>query len=96
MRVAVVGGGAAGLVMARWLMEEGGWEEVVLFEQASGVGGTWVYCPVKDSAAPVFSSMYRDLISNLPRHVMSFLDEDFPGDLPTFVGHEAVVPPKIL
>merc|ERR1711963_742595 len=89
-KVAVVGAGAAGLVVSRWLQQSGFWNEVVLFEQTDHVGGTWVYEPVEDASQPVFSSMYLHLHTNLPHQVMGYLDTPFPSDLPTFPGHRAV------
>ncbi|MCB1693029.1 MAG: NAD(P)-binding domain-containing protein [Pseudomonadales bacterium] len=81
--VAVIGAGAAGLVTAREL-HRGGFRPVV-FEQSNDVGGIWVYDEhVEDdalglaSSRHVFSSLYPSLRTNLPRHLMAFMD--FPFD----------------
>ncbi|KAK9862092.1 hypothetical protein WJX84_002278, partial [Apatococcus fuscideae] len=86
---AVVGAGAAGLVAAKELLAEG--HRVTVFEQGPVLGGTWVYTPKSDEASRpspgpgvaegrVYTSMYRDLRTNLPREVMSFLDFPFLPD----------------
>lgn len=100
--VAVIGGGAAGLVAARELRREG--HKVVVFEQQSQVGGTWVYTPTVEtdplgsdpSRRVVHSSLYDSLRTNLPREVMGFLDYPFVStdeperDPRRFPGHREV------
>ena len=46
-RVAVIGAGAAGLAAAKELLREG--HSVVVFEQARGEGGVWVYSDAVDA-----------------------------------------------
>ncbi|GMN40782.1 hypothetical protein TIFTF001_010003 [Ficus carica] len=80
--VAVIGGGAAGLAVARELVREG--HRVVVFERGDQVGGTWVYnskvesdqLGLDPSRAVVHSSLYESLRTNLPREIMGF--RDFP------------------
>jgi len=85
MRIAVIGAGAAGLVTARELQREG--LAPVLFEQASRLGGTWIY--------GAQSPLYASLRTNLPRDLMAF--DDFPfvdqggGDPRRFPGHAEVL-----
>lgn len=97
-RVAVIGGGAAGLVTARELLREG--IEPVIFERAEQPGGTWVH----DPRAPVdpmvadprraAGSLYDSLRTNLPRDLMAFGDVPFvdqgAGDARRFPGHAEV------
>lgn len=100
-RVAVVGAGAAGLASIRALRLES--HDVVAYELASEVGGTWRYGEdVEDDAlgtaetrARVHGSMYASLRTNLPREVMGY--QEFPfdgrrhyGDERRFCGHEEV------
>lgn len=62
MRVAIVGGGAAGLSSAKHV--KAGGHECELFEMAAQVGGTWVYTDdvEKDKYGfPVYSAMYQGL-----------------------------------
>ena len=63
-RVAVVGAGAAGLGALRRLAAKPDKFQVVAFEQASSVGGTWVYTDmvgVDNDGLPIHSSMYKNL-----------------------------------
>ena len=64
LRVCVIGAGAAGLVAARHLTSELDTFDVRVFEQASRVGGTWVYTEntgIDERGIPVHSSVYRNL-----------------------------------
>ncbi|KAL2901754.1 Flavin-containing monooxygenase FMO GS-OX-like 5 [Bienertia sinuspersici] len=102
-KVAVVGGGAAGLVAARELRNEG--HKVVVFEREAQLGGTWVYSPEVESdplgldpnRKIVHSSLYSSLRTNLPREVMGFRDFPFVAsgkagrDSRRFPGHEEVL-----
>lgn len=81
-KVAVIGAGAAGLVAARELRQEG--HQVVVFERSTKVGGAWVYDPntesdplgVDPARTIVHTSLYESLRTNLPREVMGF--RNFP------------------
>jgi len=64
LRVCVIGAGAAGLAAARHLTSELDAFDVHMFEQASRVGGTWVYTEntgIDERGIAVHSSMYRNL-----------------------------------
>lgn len=66
MRIAIIGAGAAGLAALRQCSSESNREniEVICYEQAGEVGGTWIYVPEvgKDSyGLPIHSSMYKSL-----------------------------------
>ena len=64
LRVAVIGGGAAGLCAARYMGARPDRFEPVVFEKADQVGGTWVYTEEtgKDRhGLPIHSSMYSSL-----------------------------------
>ncbi|KAK8587896.1 hypothetical protein V6N13_086856 [Hibiscus sabdariffa] len=100
-KVAVIGGGIAGLVSARELQREG--HQVTVFEKADKVGGTWLYdsrvetdlLGLDPNREIVHSSLYKSLRVNLPRQVMGFLDYPFikkqGGDPRHFPGHEEVL-----
>ena len=101
VRVAVVGGGAAGLAAAKELRAEG--HTPVVFEQGTDVGGVWVYDPrvesddvtgTDPSRAKVHGSMYASLRTNLPREVMGYpsfpFTKVFAGDDRRFCGHGEV------
>lgn len=101
VKAAVIGAGMAGLVAARELCREG--HQVVVFERANDVGGTWLYDPRIESDPLgldpgrniVHASMYRSLRVNLPRQLMGFSDYPFLkkgwGDPRSFPGHEEVL-----
>ena len=62
MRVCVIGAGTAGLCAAKHALQNG--MEATVFEQASAIGGTWVYTDSigKDEFGnDVHSSMYKGL-----------------------------------
>ncbi|KAK3435104.1 hypothetical protein EUGRSUZ_D02485 [Eucalyptus grandis] len=101
VKAAVIGAGMAGLVAARELCREG--HQVVVFERANDVGGTWLYDPRIESDPLgldpgrniVHASMHRSLRVNLPRQLMGFSDYPFLkkgwGDPRSFPGHEEVL-----
>ena len=99
VRVAVVGGGAAGLAAAKELRAEG--HTPVVFEQGTDVGGVWVYDPrvesddvtgTDPSRAKVHGSMYASLRTNLPREVMGY--PSFPFTKGVRRGRQAVLRPR--
>ena len=60
----MIGAGAAGLVAARHLTSQPSIFDVSVFEQASFIGGTWVYTEntgTNEHGLPIHSSMYRNL-----------------------------------
>ena len=67
----VIGAGAAGLAVVRHLTSELDVFDVRVVEQASRVGGIWVYSEntgIDERGIPVHSSIYRNL-----RYSLSFL-----------------------
>lgn len=100
-KVAVIGGGTAGLVTARELKREG--HHVTVFEKADRVGGLWLYTSRTDSdllgldpnREIVHASLYKSLRVNLPRQIMGFLDYPFAkkegGDQRDFPCHEEML-----
>ena len=85
LRVAIIGAGAAGLVMGRVLKRNG--IEPIILEKDASVGGVWSYKPNSDSRP-----MYRGLRTNLPRELMAYREFPWGGDGKTtsFVTHEEV------
>ena len=103
MRVAVIGAGAAGLVTIRELRRAQ--IECVAFEANAELGGTWVYTDevapnplgCDQGGAPILSSLYASLRTNVPRDLMAFRDYPFDTvhgdgiDSRRFPGHPAVL-----
>jgi thioredoxin reductase len=100
-RVAIIGGGAGGLVSLRYCLAAG--LNAILFEQNDRIGGVWCYnkADISDShkrengslgalaTRPRSKSpMYESLITNLPKEIMPFFDFPFKQNLPSFVTHE--------
>ena len=80
-RVAVVGGGSAGVAAARFLKQAG--HKPNVFETGASFGGVW-------AEAPTNSVVYKNLRTNLPKQVMQSPDLDFPASLPSYVDGRAL------
>ncbi|GLH12119.1 Flavin-containing monooxygenase [Gryllus bimaculatus] len=79
--VCVVGAGAAGLCAARQLAARPDVFTFRVYEQADGVGGTWVYTEdigTDCNGLRVHSSMYENLRTNILQEIMGFPDFPFP------------------
>ncbi|KYM80459.1 Flavin-containing monooxygenase FMO GS-OX-like 3 [Atta colombica] len=93
-RIAVVGGGVAGLVIARHVVAKLNSYNLVLFEQTDHIGGTWVYTDETDidkHGLLIHSSMYKNLRTNIPKEVMAIPDfpfQDLGG--PSFIHHSLI------
>ncbi|KAK9873989.1 hypothetical protein WA026_002337 [Henosepilachna vigintioctopunctata] len=86
MRVAIIGGGAAGLSSARHVIEDG--HECELFEMSPQIGGTWLYTDdvgTDQYGFPVYSAMYQGLRTNLPKEVMGFPDFPIPDQQKSYL-----------
>ena len=78
--IAIIGAGAAGICMAKYLREVG--FHVTIFETGSNIGGMWCY--MNDNG---LSSAYRTLHINTSRGVTRFSDLDFDDDVQSFPDH---------
>ena len=88
-RIAVIGGGAAGLSSARVFTRNGDQNCVVsVFEKNSNVGGVWNYREGKDASKTW--PMYRGLRTNLPKEVMAFREFPWPSKEASFLTHKEV------
>ena len=68
-QVAIIGGGPAGLVAARWLKAQG--FEPVIFEQSDALGGQW-------NAASAHSGVWPAMRTNTSRVMTAFSDLEYP------------------
>lgn len=63
-RIAIVGGGVAGLVVARHVVPKLDIYSLMLFEQTDHIGGTWIYTDETQfdkHGLLIHSSMYKNL-----------------------------------
>ncbi|XP_055327424.1 atrial natriuretic peptide receptor 1-like [Paramacrobiotus metropolitanus] len=80
-RIAVIGCGFTGLCALKHFSLDPSFQ-VVGFEQADSIGGVWKYpagCETniqQPETSPFYCRIYRDLLTNVPRDLMSL--EDFP------------------
>ena len=74
-RVAIVGGGPAGIVTARYLKAYG--FEPVIFEQSGGLGGQW-------NASSDASGVWPGMCTNTSRVMTRFSDLRHPAGVPTY------------
>lgn len=84
LKVAVIGGGAAGLAAAR-VFSRNGIQPVVL-EKERVVGGVWNYRP-QSKTRP----MYKGLRTNLPREIMAYRERPWGGPGKSYVTHKDVL-----
>lgn len=84
--VCVIGAGTAGLCSAKHALAAG--MQVVVFEQADQVGGTWVYTDDVDrdeKGVSVHTSMYKGLHTNLPKEIMGYPDFAIPEQARSYI-----------
>lgn len=92
MKVGVVGAGPSGLCAIKHSLSFGC--EVIAFEQADKIGGVWNYTDEIDKdkyGLEIHSSLYRGLITNLPKEVMSFPELPFQPLDRSFIKSEEVL-----
>ncbi|KAJ7595034.1 hypothetical protein C8J56DRAFT_928249 [Mycena floridula] len=79
-RVLVIGGGAAGLVSLRNLLQLGEFDQVELVERRDDVGGVWYLDDPKSSSGPRWPSpAYPGLVGNVLPKYLSFAGSPFPS-----------------
>jgi thioredoxin reductase len=77
--VAVIGGGSAGVVTARFLKRAG--HRPTLFEAGAAFGGVW-------ASKATNEVVYKNLQTNLPTVIMQSPDLDFPRGVPSYITKE--------
>ena len=89
MRLAVIGAGVAGLAAAKNGLNFGC--EVVVFEQANQIGGTWIFSSEigkNKYGLDVHTSMYKGLHTNLPKEIMGYPDFPIPQQEKSYIPAE--------
>ncbi|CAO1415183.1 unnamed protein product [Diamesa tonsa] len=89
MRLAVIGAGVAGLAAAKNGLNFGC--EVIVFEQADQIGGTWIFSSEigkNKYGLDVHSSMYKGLHTNLPKEIMGYPDFPIPQQEKSYIPAE--------
>lgn len=84
--IAVIGAGTAGLCSAKHALAAG--LQVVVFEQADQVGGTWIYTDevsTDSQGVAIHTSMYQGLHTNLPKEIMGYPDFPIPGEDKSYI-----------
>lgn len=92
MKLAIIGAGVAGLAATRRGIEFGC--EVTVFEQTDKVGGTWNFTEEigKDkNGLDIHTSMYKNLVTNLPKEIMGYPDFPIPQQEKSFISSEDVL-----
>ena len=86
-RVAVIGAEPAGLAALRHLLTRPHLYAPVAFEAMHDIGGQWLYADKKDVnqyIVRIHSSVYKDLVINIPKDTMQYSDYPFPADWPEY------------
>ena len=89
MKVGVVGAGPAGLCAIKQALSFGC--DVIAFEQSDKIGGLWNYSDDIDkdkNGLDIHSSMYRGMITNLPKEIMNFPELPFESQEKSFITSE--------
>lgn len=84
-RVCVIGAGPCGLTAVKNLLAAG-ISDVVCYEEASAIGGNWVY-----DDAPDRRSVYRATRLISSKHLSEFEDFPMPADYPDFPSHRQML-----
>ncbi|KAB0803599.1 hypothetical protein PPYR_00569 [Photinus pyralis] len=82
MKIVIIGAGIAGVVTLKYALNAG--HECDVFEQTGELGGTWVYSDQTDMdefGFPSHRTMYKGLITNVPKEMMEFLNFRHSSDI---------------
>ncbi|KAF2720684.1 FAD/NAD(P)-binding domain-containing protein [Polychaeton citri CBS 116435] len=100
--VAIIGAGPSGLAMAKYLLAEGAFSRVVIYEQRGTVGGIWNHTPLPAGKPPrsavpqidphakyeeLLTPLYDRLEVNIPKQMMGYSDHKWPSDVQLFPTH---------
>ncbi|KAM9435821.1 flavin-containing monooxygenase 5-like isoform 2-T2 [Clarias gariepinus] len=85
-RIAVIGGGSAGLTSIKCCLDEG--LDPICFESSDDIGGLWMF---KEKPEPERSSLYRSLAINTSKEMTCFSDFPMPGHYPNYFDHSMML-----
>uniref|UniRef100_A0A3P8PNE1 Flavin-containing monooxygenase n=1 Tax=Astatotilapia calliptera TaxID=8154 RepID=A0A3P8PNE1_ASTCA len=85
-RVAVIGAGPSGVTSIKGCLDEG--LEPTCFESSDDIGGLWRF---KEKPEPGRANIYKSVIINSSKEMMSFSDFPPPADLPNNMHHSEVL-----
>ncbi|KAJ8279007.1 hypothetical protein COCON_G00060730 [Conger conger] len=85
-RVAVIGAGSSGLASIKCCLDEG--LEPICFESSDDIGGLWRY---KEKPEPGRANIYRSLICNSSKEIMSYSDFPPPAHFPNNMHHSQLL-----
>ncbi|XP_018414568.1 PREDICTED: dimethylaniline monooxygenase [N-oxide-forming] 5-like [Nanorana parkeri] len=85
-KVAVIGAGASGLVAIKSCLEEG--LEPTCFERTEDIGGLWRF---KENPEDGRASIYKSVIINTSKEMMSYSDFPIPDDFPNFMHNSKIL-----
>ncbi|CAJ0940018.1 unnamed protein product [Ranitomeya imitator] len=80
--VAIIGAGISGLGAIKACVEEG--LEPTCFERSNDIGGLWRFT---DEAEDGRASIYKSLVTNVSKEIMSHSDFPMPEDFPNYLPH---------
>ncbi|XP_064211707.1 senecionine N-oxygenase-like isoform X2 [Tribolium castaneum] len=92
MKIAIIGAGKAGLCAGKHCLKEN--ISFDIFEQTGNLGGTWFYTDLvghDENGAPIHTSMYKGLRTNLPKELMTFEDFPYPKQIRSYLLQEEVL-----
>ncbi|EFA07119.2 Senecionine N-oxygenase-like Protein [Tribolium castaneum] len=92
MKIAIIGAGKAGLCAGKHCLKEN--ISFDIFEQTGNLGGTWFYTDLvghDENGAPIHTSMYKGLRTNLPNELMTFEDFPYPKQIRSYLLQEEVL-----
>ena len=97
-KVAIIGAGPTGLVTARHLKDVA---DVQVFESKESIGGLWNYSDINERNHPdlksdmfyniygaLHGSIYKDLVTNLPKQWMTYKDFCISKEYPNMMTHQ--------
>ncbi|KAM9324723.1 flavin-containing monooxygenase 5-like [Gastrophryne carolinensis] len=85
-KVAVIGAGASGLTAIKSCLEEG--LEPTCFERTEDIGGLWRF---QENPEDGRASIYKSVIINTAKEMMSYSDYPIPADFPNFMHNSKIL-----